>query len=72
MHEAGYETPEELHAACKSHFLAEKVMCDGQFVAIESGSTREMCKKEFCDYTKRVDRFMNQYFLIPAHLFWED
>ena len=68
----GHFDPQALHENLKAHFLAEKIMDKGQFVAVEEGSTAILDKASFGEYFAKVDQFMLEFFEISTQGFWDE
>lgn len=68
----GHFSPEALHEDLKAHFLSEKIMVKGQFVAIEDPSTTDLDKVQFGEYLDKVDKFMQSFFNINTADFWAE
>jgi len=71
LEEHGHFSPQALHDNLKSHFLAEKIMVKGQFVAIEEPTTTTLSKSEFSEYFEKVDHFVQDFFGVDTNIFWE-
>lgn len=72
LKEHGHFDPQALHDNLKAHFLSEKIMEKGQFVAVEDPTTTLLGKADFGDYFQKVDEFMNDFFGISTAAFWEE
>ncbi len=67
----GFFCPEALHESLKAHFLSEKKMDKGEWKIIEDGSTATLNKVEFSEYMEKVDQFVQEFFGVNTHDFWE-
>lgn len=72
LKEHGHFDPQALHENLKAHFLAEKIMQKGQFVAIEEGSSAILDKSEFGEYFTKCDHFVQEFFGISTQAFWDE
>ena len=72
LKEHGHFFPQALHDNLKAHFLAEKIMSKGQFVAIEEGSTTQLNKAEFSEYFEKVNAFVMEFFECDTSPFFEE
>lgn len=72
LKEHGHFFPQALHDNLKAHFLAEKIMSKGQFVAIEEGSTTQLNKSEFSEYFEKVNSFVMEFFGCDTSPFFEE
>jgi len=67
----GHFSADALHLDLKAHFLAEKKMDKGQFVAIEAGTTTTLGIAEFSLYVEQVQQFMLEFFGIDSTAFFD-
>lgn len=72
MKEHGHFCAQALHDDMKAHFLAEKVMSKGQFVAIEEGTTTQLNKVEFSDFMEKISNFLMEFLGVDSSLFFEE
>jgi len=72
MKDNGFFCPEALHESMKAHFLSEKKLTKGQWVAIEEGSSTVLTKSEFGEFMDKIDRFICGFFEISTADFWQD
>ena len=72
LKDQGHFSPDALHLDLKTHFLAEKIMTKGQFVAVEEPTTTLMDKSSFGEYFDKCDQFVQEFFDISTSAFWEE
>lgn len=72
LRDHGHFEPQALHDNLKSHFLSEKIMDKGQFVAVEEATTTLLGKASFGEYFDKCDNFIQEFFGISTAAFWEE
>ena len=68
----GHFDPQALHENLKAHFLSEKIMDKGEFVAVENPTTTLMGKADFGEYFDKCDQFVQEFFGISTADFWTE
>ena len=72
MKEHGHFCAQALHDDMKAHFLAEKIMSKGQFVAIEEGTTTQLNKVEFGEFMDKISAFLQDFLGVDSSPFFEE